>query len=228
MPAQQAIPSSAPSALSLGHLAVHYHDPSDADVAATLLRSIGLQETQMIPLPSGNFYRYVVSSQHFARGDGIVYLSALPEPQRQLIEAINSQLNVGSSEEHPAVKGWRDMMAADPEASFHIAFLLHSLEDLEAIILNLRDKAENDPAFQGRINIILNRALAGDTDVDARLDASPIYADVTRQAYGRGGVQAFIETDILRSGQLGDSAVIELDYVFPDRTQHMLSVVEFE
>jgi hypothetical protein len=218
--------NAAPSRLSMGHLAVHYHDQSDADVAAKLLRTIGLEETQMLPLPQGNFYRYVVGSQHFARGDGIIYLSALPEPQRLLIDAINSQLHVGEANEHPAVQGWRDMMKADPEASFHFGFLMNSLEDLEAVVLDLREKAANDPTFKGRINIVLNRALPGDPDVDARLDASPIYGDVTRHAYGRGGVQAFIETDILRSGQLGDSMVIELDYVFPDRTQHVLSVVE--
>jgi hypothetical protein len=210
----------------MGHLAVHYYEPKDAEVAAQLMRAIGLQETQMLPLPQGNFYRYVVGPNHFARGDGIVYMSALPEPQRKLIEAINDKLAVDTPKEDPAVKGFRDMMQADPEASFHFGFLINSLEELEAIILDLRDKAANDAEFKGRINIVLNRAMSGDAEVDARLDASPIYADVTRYAYGRGGVQAFIETDILRAGQLGDKMVIELDYVFPDRESHVLSVVE--
>ncbi len=62
--------------------------------------------------------------------------------------------------------------------------------------------------------------------MDARLDASPVYGDVTRYAYGRNGVQAFIETDILKAGQLGDSMVVELDFVFPGKDQHVLSVVE--
>lgn len=218
--------SAAPSGLSMGHLAVHYYDPKDAEVAAKLMRAIGLSETQMLPLPQGNFYRYVVGANHFARGDGIIYMSALPEPQRQLIEAINDKLAVGTPQEDPAVQGFRDMMQADPEASFHFGFLMNSLEELEAIILDLREKAENDPDFKGRLNITLNRAMKGDADVDARLDASPIYADTTRFAYGRRGVQAFIETDILRSGQLGDKMVIELDYVFPDSESHILSVVE--
>lgn len=223
---ETATPDSTGTGRSMGHLALHYQDASEAEVAAELLRTIGLVETQMLPLPQGNFYRFVVGNNHYARGDGILYLSAMPEAQRMLIETIHSQLGVGSDNEHEAVKGWRAMMAADPEASFHFGFLLDSLEDLENIVLNLRERAETDPLFKGRINIVLNRALAGDADVDARLDASPIYGPVTRYAYGRNGVQAFIETDILKSGQLGDSMVIELDYVFPDKEQHVLSVVE--
>lgn len=39
-------------------------------------------------------------------------------------------------------------------------------------------------------------------------------------------MQAFIETDLLKAGQLGDSMVIELDYVLPGHDQHILSVVE--
>lgn len=211
---------------SMGHLALHYGDEAEGPVAAKLLKAIGLVETQMLPVPGGNFYRFVVGDSHFARGDGIVYLSALPEPQRKLIEAIHASFGVGTDDEHEAVKGWRAMMTADPEASFHFGFLLDSLEDLERIVLDLREKAESDPDFKGRINIVLNRARPGDADVDARLDASPIYGDVTRYAYGRNGVQAFIETDILKAGQLGDSMVVELDYVFPDKEQHVLSVVE--
>lgn len=211
---------------TMGHLALHYGEAADGPLAAKLLEAIGLVQTQMLPLPQGNFYRFVVASGHYARGDGIVYLSALPEPQRKLIDAIHASFGVGTSEEHEAVQGWRAMMAADPEASFHFGFLLESLEDLERIVLDLRDKAENDPDFTGRINIVLNRARQGDDEVDARLDASPVYGDVTRYAYGRNGVQAFIETDILKAGQLGDSMVVELDYIFPDKDQHLLSVVE--
>ena len=118
------------------------------------------------------------------------------------------------------------MMDSDFEASFHFGFLLNSLEDLERIILELQDRAENDPDFKGRIKLGFNRARPGDPAVDARLDASPVYGEVTRYAYGSHGVQAFVETDLLKAGQLGDSMVIELDYVFPGYDQHVLSVVE--
>lgn len=211
---------------SMGHIALHYGKEEDGPIAAKLLTLLGLEETQMLPLPGGNFYRFVVDNGHFARGDGIVYLSNLPEPQRKLIEAIHGALGLGTDHEHEAVKGMRAMMETDFEASFHFGFLLESLEDLERIILDLKDRNENDPDFKGRLKIGLNRARPGNPDVDKRLDASPLYGDCTRFAYGSNGVQAFVETDILRAGQLGDSMVIELDYVFPGYDNHVLSVVE--
>lgn len=207
---------------SMGHVALHYGDAADGPLAARLLAAIGLVETQMLPLPGGNFYRFVVEGRHFARGDGIVYLSAVPEPQRKLAEAIHAAFGVGTDDEHEVVKGWREMMTADPEASFHFGFLLESLEDLERIVGALR----SDPELGKRTNIVLNRPRPGDSEIDARLDASPVFGGVSRYAYGRAGVQAFIETDLLKAGQLGDSMVVELDFVFPDQSQHILSVVE--
>lgn len=211
---------------SMGHIALHYGNSEDGPVAAKLMTLLGLKETQALPLPDGNFYRFVVDSSHFARGDGIVYLSNLPEPQRKLIDAIHEALGVGTAHEHEAVQGMRAMMNSDFEASFHFGFLLDSLEDLERIILDLKARNETDPDFKGRLKIGLNRARPGNPEVDARLNASPLYGDCARFAYGANGVQAFIETDILRAGQLGDSMVIELDYVFPGYDNHVLSVVE--
>jgi hypothetical protein len=72
----------------------------------------------------------------------------------------------------------------------------------------------------------MNRARPGDAAVDARLDASPLFGDVSRCAYGRNGVQVFIETDIFKGGQLGDAMMLEFDYVFPGNDSHILSVVE--
>ena len=118
------------------------------------------------------------------------------------------------------------MMEQDFEASFHVGFLMNSLEALETMMLTLRDKAQADPDLAGRVKIGLNRARAGNPAVDARLDASPLYGPVTRQAYGSAGVQAFVETDLLKAGQLGDSMVLEFDYVFPGHDSHVLSVVE--
>ena len=57
--------------LSMGHLALHYGKPEDGPLASRLLQIAGLKETQVLPLPGGNFYRFVVSGNHFARGDGI-------------------------------------------------------------------------------------------------------------------------------------------------------------
>lgn len=212
--------------LSMGHLALHYGKPEDGPLASRLLQIAGLKETQVLPLPGGNFYRFVVSGNHFARGDGIVYLSCLPEPQQQLIAAIHATLRVGSDDEHEAVKAYRAMMAQDFEASFHFGFLVDSLEELEAMVLTLQDLNENDPAFKGRLNIGMNRARRGDEAVDARLDASPVFGKSSRYAYGSAGVQVFVETDLMCAGQLGETMVLEFDYVFPDKNSHILSVVE--
>lgn len=211
---------------SLGHVALHYDAPEEGPMAARLLQTLGFMETQDLPLPSGHFYRFVVDPKHQSRGDGIVYLSSVPEPQRQLNQVIRQALKIGAVDEHPAVAGMRAGLEADPEMSFHLGVLLESLEDLEQAVRAVRQLAQSDPDFKDRIKVKLSRARRGDAEVDARLDASSVYADVERYAYGRNGVQAFIETDLLRSGTLGESLVIELDYVFPGQTDHILSVVE--
>lgn len=212
--------------LSIGHLALHYSPADDGPKAARLLELIGFSETQMLPLPQGNFYRFVVNDSHFARGDGVIYLSSVPAPQAALVEAIRSTLKVGTADEHAAVDGMRAMLEADPEASFHLGFLVPDLEHLEAIVARLQQAAQHDPELKGRIELGFNRARPGDADVDTRLDASPVFGPVTRYAYGRNGVQVFIKTDLLKSGTLGESAVLELDYIFPNKSSHILSVVE--
>jgi hypothetical protein len=223
---EEAKHADAAASRSMGHLAMHFGPKSDGPIAARLLEIIGLTQTQVIEFPAGNFYRFVVHGSHFARGDGIVYLSALPKPQVRLIEAIHAALGVGTDQEHATVKGMRDMMDSDFEASFHFGFLLDTLDDLERVMLTLEELNASDPDFKGRLNLGYNRARPGNAEVDARLDASPVYGKVSRHAYGSNGVQAFIETDILRGGQLGNSMVIELDYVFPGYDSHVLSVVE--
>ena len=212
---------------SMGHLALHYGKPQDGPIAARLLSILGLVETQALPLHDGsNFYRFVVQDSHLDRGDGIIYLSRLPEAQRQLVEAIHTALKIGTAEEHEAVTAYNAMLNSDPEGSFHFGFLIDSLDALERLVLELRDLNESDPDMKGRLAITLNRARQGDAEVDARLDASPVFGDCTRYAYGRGGVQVFVTTDIVTSGQLGDRMYFEFDYVFPDRKNHILSVVE--
>jgi hypothetical protein len=211
---------------TMGHVALHYQRPEDAPAAAKLLRLLGLVETQALPLPGGAFYRFIVDPKHQARGDGIIYLSVVPDAQRALTDAIRSALKVGTPDEHPAVGGMRAAIEADPEYTFHVGMLLPSLEELERIVLDVQQRAETDPDLKGRVKVTLNRARRGNPEVDARLDASPVYKDAERYAYGSNGVQAFIETDLLSSGLLGESLVLELDYVFPGYKSHILSVVE--
>lgn len=216
----------ADGSLTMGHLALHYGTAEEGPAAARLLAAMGLIETQVLPLPNGNFYRFVTSSAHYGRGDGIVYLSALPEPQARLIAAIRTALRAGTDDEHEALTAYRAMMAQDYEASFHFGFLVDTLEELENLVLALRTLAENDPLLKGRVRIGANRARRGDPAVDARLDASPVFGTVDREAYGRAGVQVFVETDLVRAGQLGEVMYFEFDYVFPGHASHVLSVVE--
>lgn len=212
----------------MGHMALHYQKADEGPLAARLLSMLGFIETQDLTLPNGShFYRFVTDEKHHPRGDGIIYLSVVPDAQRDLISAVRQALKIGSPEEHPAVREMRNQIANDPEYSFHYGTLMESLEDLEDKFLKLRDANENDPELQGRLKLTYNRPLPGNPDVDARLDASPIYGDVTRRAYGHNGVQAFMETDILSSGTLGESMILEFDYIFPGADRHILSVVEW-
>ncbi|WP_313809209.1 hypothetical protein [Sphingobium sp.] len=216
-------------ARSMGHMALHYRKVEEGPLAARLLGMLGYVLTQDLLLPSGaHFYRFVVDARHRSRGDGIIYLSLIPDAQRDLMEAIHGALNVGTDHEHPAVAVMRAKLEEDPEYGFHYGTLLESLEDLETIFLSLEDANRNDPELKGRLKLVYNRALPGNADVDGRLDASPIYGGVTRHAYGRNGVQAFLETDILSSGMLGEAMMLEFDYVFPGHANHILSVVEWE
>lgn len=212
---------------TMGHIALHYARPEDGPAAAKLLGLLGFVETQALPLPGGStFYRFVVNEGHHSRGDGIIYLSAVPPAQDALVRAAREALGFGTDHEHPAIAGLRQALEADPEYSFHVGTLLNSLEELERITLDLQQRAETDSDLKGRLKIKINRPQPGNAEIDGRLDASPVFGAVQRYAYGRNGVQVFVETDILASGPLGESMVLELDYVFPGHDNHILSVVE--
>jgi hypothetical protein len=212
----------------MGHMALHYSKPDEGPLAARLLTLLGFIETQDLPLPNGtHFYRFVTDQKHTPRGDGIIYLSVVPEAQRKLHSAVHEALKIGSADEHPAVAELRANIANDPEYSFHYGTLMDSLDDLEDVFLKLEDANRNDPELKGRLKLTYNRALPSEPKVEARLDASPIYGKVERRAFGRNGVQAFVETDVLSSGALGDSMILEFDYVFPDTDRHIFSIVEW-
>lgn len=211
---------------SIGHLALHYPRPADAAGAARLLELLGFVRTQELPLPTGPFYRYVISAEHFDRGDGIVYVSCCPPAQRAFFDAVHEALGFGQPNEHPSVAELRAAQVVDPEYAFHLGLLSDSLEDIEATMTRITEAAQNDPLLQGRVQISYNRPLPGDEAIDARLDTSAIFGGVDRHAYGRKGVQAFIATDLLINGPTGDGLVLELDFIWPGSKNHILSVVE--
>lgn len=212
---------------TLGHVALHYRNTEDGPLAARLLTLLGFTMREQIPLPDGSaFYHFLVDGNARNNGDGIVYLSPLRRAHQWLYQSINEALGIGTENEHPSVAKMRKSEAQDPEAGFHVGFLLPTLERLEEAILRVREAAMEDPELGGRIEIILNRAKPGTAQVDARMDASPLYRDITRHTYGRNGVQAFVRTDLFCSGPLGEDLVIELDYVFPGYAENMLTKTE--
>jgi hypothetical protein len=222
-----AVEKARPVKQTLGHVSVHYRNPDEGPLAARLFELLGLRRQLGFPLPDGTwFYQYYVERDGPSGADGIIFLSALPQANRAIIAAIGEALRVGMPGEHPAVAGLLAAQAADPESQFHVGILLDSLEAIEETILNFQQLDANDPDLKGRIKTIVNRARPGNPDIDRRLDDSPLYRDVKRYTYGRGGVQAFIETDVLTTGPLGGPFVVELDYVFPGQTKHILNSVE--
>jgi hypothetical protein len=212
---------------TLGHVNLHYLRPEDGEPAARLLEILGLVRTQALDLGEGGvFYRFTTNVAEPSRGDGIIYLGLMPEPLRRLTAAVRERLGVGTVEEHPAVAAARAGQAQDPEQNFHVGFLVSSLEAVEDRMARLKALVERDEVFRGRIRLLANRPPRGEPGVDARLDASPLYGDVERQTYGRNGVQAFVETDLVVAGALADGIVFEMDYIFPGYDDHILSITE--
>ncbi|WP_067733047.1 hypothetical protein [Novosphingobium naphthalenivorans] len=212
---------------TLGHVALHYRDKEDGEKAARLLHLLGFATREALPLPDGTtFYHFLVDATATNNGDGILYLSPLRRAHRWLYDSIHEALGIGTDKEHPAVAKVRKSEMQDPEAGFHVGFLVPTLERIEEAFARVREAAEADSDFGRHVEIILNRAPPGTPDIDARLDASPLFRDATRHTYGRHGVQAFIRTDLLCSGPLGDDLVLEFDYVFPGYPDNMLTKTE--
>ena len=217
-----------PNNAVLGHVALHYREPEFGPMAARLFDLLGFTRREEITLPDETvFYHLLVDGAATNMGDGIIYLSPLRRPHRWLYDVIREKLAIGAPDEHPAVAKVRKSEQLDPEAGFHVGFLIPTLERLEQAFLRVRDAAAADPSFGCHLEIVLNRAKPGHATIDERLDASPLYAGVTRTTYGRNGVQAFVRTDLLCSGPLGEDCLIEFDYVFPGYQDNMLTKTEF-
>jgi hypothetical protein len=212
----------------LGHLALHYRNPDDAPRAAKLLELLGMTRLQEIPFGGGVvFYQFTVADDPSGRGIGTLYLSMVPPPLAGITQVIRDLLKVGTSEEHPAVGELRRGQEADPEMNFHVGLMVNSLEEVERIMLTLNEANESDPDLKGRLKLVTNKARSGgDTAIDARMDSSPIFSRTGRFTYGRYGCQAFVETDLLAGGPLGESLVIELDFVFPEHPDNMFVKTE--
>jgi hypothetical protein len=216
-----------PPTQTISHVNLHYPAPQDGPAAALLLETAGLIKTQEMPLPQGGtFYRFTTSAVDFNGGDNIVYLSPLAAATAELLAAARDALGYDTDHEHPALATYRTAHAADPEFDFHVGFLHNSLDELEKRYLALQALEADDARFAGRLKFLVNRAQPGDAAIDARLDRSPVFQGVTRYTYGRNGVQAFCETDLIVNGPLGGGTVLEFDYIFPGHEDHILAVAD--
>lgn len=212
------------STTTFGHLALHYGKPEDGPLTAKLFGLMGFEIREEIAYADGtSFYHFLIDPNATNNGDGIVFLAPLRTVPRALYDAIRQTLRAGQADEAAVVTDYRAAATANPEFGFHVGFLKSSLEELEQIVLRVQEAIANDPDFRGRVEVILNRAKPGTAAVDARMDASPVFANVTRHTFGRHGVQAFIKTDLLAGPPLGDAVVIEFDYVFPEYEHNMLT-----
>ena len=213
-----------------GHLAVHYRKPDEGPLAARLLRELGFKECYSMEQPGapGRFFHFVIDEAANRGTDRIFYLLCMPDVLSELYAEINRRMGVGTPDEAVQVKALRAAQAEDPEFNFHAAIVLPSLEDLEAMVQRVQRLTADDPELKGRIKLTLNRARPGTPAVDARMDASPVFADVTRHTYGPNGVQVFVETDLICGGPLGDNWAFEFDYVFPGYKDNILNAPSVE
>ncbi|WP_174274214.1 hypothetical protein [Sphingomonas bacterium] len=203
---------------SFGHLALHYREAEDGPRAARLLEALGFSPSYSTEGAGGRFWHFVIDPQAEGGTDRILYLIRMPAPLRAVYDAIDVGLT-GSAE----VAALREAQAKDPELGFHAAVLMHSLEELEALVQRVAAIAAEDPELAGRVRLTLNRARPGTPAVDARMDASPVFAQATRHTYGPNGVQVFVETDLIAGGPMGDNWVFEFDYVFPGYEENILN-----
>ncbi len=207
---------------ALGHLALHYKTPEDGPRAAKLLELMGMKRVQEIPFGGGVvFYQFAVADDASGRGIGTLYLSMVPPPLATITQAIRQALKVGTAQEHAAVAGLREGMLQDPEMMFHVGLMMDSLEEVERLMLTLRHANEHDPDLKGRLRLLCNKAKPGDAEIDARMQTSAVFGATPRHTYGMYGVQAFVETDLLAGGPLGESMVIELDFAFSSHPDNM-------
>lgn len=211
--------------LSMGHIAMHYARPDDGPLAAKVLQILGFHMDEPLSFDGGvsNFYRFWCDKES-PRYDGIIYLSYLPKTLRELQARMREVLDVGGPNEDPAVAAFRETEQGDPETCFHVGLMYTSLDELEADVAAIAA----DPALKGRVEIVANRPPPGkDAEIDARIEASPLFSKTPRRTYGHHGVQAFVVSDIFSGGPFGEKMTIELDYVFPGHPQNVFTEVAY-
>lgn len=204
------MPSASPRMPSrvLGHLALYYR-PGEERAARTLLADLGCELIENGPRPGEDgFCSALVDEATANHHDNVVYVARMGDAQWALEQQIAEVL--GSS----TGGAYHDRMTEYPESAPHVGLKYASLDDLEeALVAIERDMAPGGP-LDGHVSVTRYRARPGlDPDTDARMAASPVFADDDRPAFGDHIIQCFVRTDLF--GALTSAATIELDYAFP-------------
>jgi hypothetical protein len=194
---------------SLGHVALAV-GPGDGPAAAQLLRTLGLDVTDNGPSKMGDpWYTALVDRDTFAGLENLFFVVPVSEAQLRLEAAIGDQL-AATDELADFLASKRDQ----PESTSHVALAFRDLDTLEEAVHAVLDAAD-EPPLAGRVNVRVFRARPGHADVDARMDASDLFADADDVAFVDRTVQVFVQTDVVSTGLLLLGQTIELDYVFP-------------
>jgi hypothetical protein len=202
---------------ALGHLAVHYR-PGEAQPAARFFELIGARVKSFGPFPNGDyFYLIALNSTAPDEAEDIVFLSAMSPQQYELEQELSAHLGVGTKQLHPKLQAFFAEKARQPEFFLHFGLHFSRLEDLEAAVQRLEEARRSDPAFGARFQdfqILKARSEESDTEIPARMAASPVFSRTDRYAFGRNIVQVHIRTDLFAAGLSFLGAVVELEFTF--------------
>jgi hypothetical protein len=195
---------------TIGHLALHYR-PGDEQAARRLLELLGCTLVQNGPAPgTDGFTTVVVDHDTWNYVDNVLYLSRAHPAQLALEDAIVERLA-----DDPSLAAYHDARVGQPEALAHVGIRYASFAALERAVLGVEAAAAPGGELEGRAVVTKFRARPGaDADIDAAMDASPVFGPDDRPAFADYGVQCFVKTDLFAAGLLALGQTIELDYFF--------------
>lgn len=217
---QGSTPPEAPASwprTSLGHLALHFR-PGERALATRFFELLGARVREF-PNQFSDEPLYIIEMDRDApgRADNIVFLFALKPAQLELETLISQQLRMGTEDPHPALTGFLDQRSQWPESYLHFGLHFGRLEDLEEAVIALRAEMHAKPEFGSRIQglqVLKARGTEGDTEIEERMAASPLFSGTEEFAYGVNGAQVHIRTDLFATGLSLFGSVVELDFVF--------------
>ena len=208
----------------INHLVLLYR-PGDADAACRLLQLLGCEIQNMGAHRQTTQEWFTVKIDATSTmTENVAYLLPAAPDQLALDDAIARTLGTrsasdGGSAGSPAseYRAYSELVANDPERTFHFGIRFSSFDALEACALAAARAGQEEPGIEGRASICMQfRPLAGtDAAMDARVDASPLFTPETRPSLGKRGVQVYVRTDLFAPGSLAMDHVIELQFEFP-------------